>query len=820
MAFQTPVCSENARRELVIASALNGIDYLEVSADQTTLRVFFLKPIPLNGFGLPAAPQLVTVRGGVRIRNIQVTQVRRADEQLIEVDVSEPGDFSTYTLVIDSAALDPVFAQVDFSFKAACPNRFDCKPKDDCPPAPIDDPQIDYLAKDYASFRQALVDFLTTRIPDWTERHEADLLITLLEAIAYTGDHLSYFQDAVANEPYLRTARQRISVRRHARLIDYRMHDGASARTFVFFEITGAAGTVAAGTQILTRIDRPLGPLVPPLPTVLPSTPSAVKPQAIAAADAVFEIMADATLDGALNRIEIHTWGNRECCLPRGTTSVDLRTDLTAKLSKGDYLLFEEVLGPSTGLQADADRMHRQVVRLTEVALTQDPVLALALTRITWAPADALRFPLCLSAVAIDGVLDGTFIDNVSVARGNLALADHGRSLQDPWYPEDPSAPGAEGIETGFRPFRFQLQEAPLAFRIPLPGADAPASELLVTDPGQALPEVTELIVQLNGINQTGWKPIGPDLLSADPFLRRFVVETDNEGRALIRFGDNVFGEAPSNGSFLRPTYRVGVGTPGNVGAEALAHIFFDAALPTIVSIRNPLPAWGGIDPQPVEQVKQLAPAAFRAEQFRAVTEDDYARAAEKHPLVSKAVAQFRWTGSWHTVFITVDPKEQVEVTPELRKRVKDWVTRFTLAGYDLEIRPPKYVALDIEADVCVEPDHFRSDVEQAVLRALSSRRFADGTLGFFHPDNFTFGEPLYLSRLYLAIERVEGVDSAIVTRFRRFDEHDPETARPATAANIARGFVAIAGLEILRVDGDPNFPENGTLRLHMRGGK
>jgi hypothetical protein len=147
-------------------------------------------------------------------------------------------------------------------------------------------------------------------------------------------------------------------------------------------------------------------------------------------------------------------------------------------------------------------------------------------------------------------------------------------------------------------------------------------------------------------------------------------------------------------------------------------------------------------------------------------------------------------------------------------------VTRFTLAGYDLEIRPPKYVALDLEIDVCVDPEHFRFDVEQAVREALSSRRFVDGTLGFFHPDEFTFGEALYLSRLYKAIEDVEGVDSAIVRRFRRFDEHDPDPARPATAANIARGLVSIGGFEVLRLDDDPNFPENGTLRLHMRGGK
>ena len=60
---------------------------------------------------------------------------------------------------------------------------------------------------------------------------QPDLGTALVELLAYAADHLSYQQDAVANEAYLETARRRVSVRRHARLVDYRMHDGASART-------------------------------------------------------------------------------------------------------------------------------------------------------------------------------------------------------------------------------------------------------------------------------------------------------------------------------------------------------------------------------------------------------------------------------------------------------------------------------------------------------------------------------------------------------------------------------------------------------------
>ena len=83
--------------------------------------------------------------------------------------------------------------------------------------------------------------------------------------LAYAGDHLSYFLDAVGTEAYLATARSRTSVRRHARLRDYSMHEGANARTYVTFAVEAASSADGAtlagpangsqGTRVLTRLD-------------------------------------------------------------------------------------------------------------------------------------------------------------------------------------------------------------------------------------------------------------------------------------------------------------------------------------------------------------------------------------------------------------------------------------------------------------------------------------------------------------------------------------------------------------------------------------
>lgn len=90
---------------------------------------------------------------------------------------------------------------------------------------------IDYLARDYNSFRKALVDLIPAKLPEWTDRSEADFGIALLELFAYMADILSYYQDRIANEAFLNTAQERRSVINHLRLIGYEMAPASAAST-------------------------------------------------------------------------------------------------------------------------------------------------------------------------------------------------------------------------------------------------------------------------------------------------------------------------------------------------------------------------------------------------------------------------------------------------------------------------------------------------------------------------------------------------------------------------------------------------------------
>ena len=145
------------------------------------------------------------------------------------------------------------------------------------------------------------------------------------------------------------------------------------------------------------------------------------------------------------------------------------------------------------------------------------------------------------------------------------------------------------------------------------------------------------------------------DLLSSNANALDFVVETESDGSAAIRFGDGRSGARPAAGTTFEATYRIGNGSAGNVAPDSLFHVVTAGGI--VVGARNPLPAAGGTEPEPIADVRRFAPVAFRTQE-RAVTADDYARVAERQPEVQKAAASFRWTGSWRTVFVTADPKD------------------------------------------------------------------------------------------------------------------------------------------------------------------
>ncbi|VWX57045.1 putative baseplate assembly protein [Burkholderiales bacterium 8X] len=845
-------CDERRLAVLQQSGSANAIEFVEVldkssppsAPRQQTLFVRLLRP----GFAL--VPANLRIDGGERIDTVGILWAAAADAlppeaeaglvdtldelaRTLVVRTDGSGDFSRYTLSIVSHAggttapadFDPRLSHIDFSFKVECPSDFDCKATDDCPAEPKTRVDIDYLAKDYQGFRRLMLDRLALQVPDWTERSGADLGITLVELLAYAADNLSYRQDAIANEAYLGTARQRISVRRHARLVDYLLHEGCNARAFVQIEVAGDNVLLPAGTQLLTRV---------------PRTPLVLAPEsdawhaALAAGAQVFETAHDALLDRSLDRLAFHTWGDQGCCLPRGSTRATLRGHATA-LQVGDLLVFEERISPSTFAPEDADRTHRWAVRITERTLGVDPSGGLFdfpavdepvdVTEVAWDAADALPFALCLSVTERPGL-------EISVALGNIVLVDHGLTLADEALGRVPAArlqlapaaascAGCDPVPPRPVPPRFRptLAQTPLSqgfdlgqmLAVPIDEDEGwwPASALLAIDPRQATPRIV-LTAQPDdpGALPQTWAA-RRDLLSSSADSDDFVVEVDDDGRASLRFGDDRRGRRPDSGTSFRARYRIGNGTAGNVGADSIGHIVSNTA-GVFTAVRNPMPAAGGIGPEDIEAARRDAPEAFRTQE-RAVTPADYAAAAERRPDVQRAAATFRWTGSWHTVFVTPDRFGGLTADAAFTRRLRRFLERFRMAGYDLDVSAPRPVPLDLALHVCVQPGYSRAEVLRSVQAVLSCRVLADGTLGVFHPDRFSFGQPVYLSSVIAAAQAVEGVDSVRPDAFGRLGV--------GGAATLDQGVIPIGALEIAQLAGNPNFPERGRLRLTAGGG-
>ncbi|CAG9244910.1 Baseplate_J domain-containing protein [Paraburkholderia unamae] len=815
-------CAQKSRRDLVLTrSPLNGIDYAELPGERpgcgTQLAITFLK----DARGLALGVNNVSVSGGTAITVTGVDAASDADPLVVVVTFSGTGDFSPYTLTLVAtpggndapAGLDPALSSITFSFKADCPSPADCLATTCCATPAAPPPDINYLAKDYPGFVQVMLDRMAALMPAWSETHAADMGVALVEALAYAADHLSYQQDAVSTEAYLGTARSRISLRRHARLVDYAIGEGCNARAWIFLNTTKDDQPVPAGTAFYVR--------TPGEPTVVRPTDLPHVAALQAGTQPVFSSLCDVTLQTEQNSLSFYTWSDTDCCLPAGATQATL-SGHCATLNTGTVLMFEEVLGPLTGAAADADPTHRWAVRLTSVRLFDDggatladPLTGEAITEITWAAQDAPPFPLCLSVTLTND--DGTPapIADVSLARGNLVPADHGVAVTGEALGVVPKLPLAAQAATGctcddgtgtavaltaHARFYPELAQTLLTFAPPY-DATAPASAFQSAGPDAAVPQIT-----VSSDDARRWSAV-PDLLESPAEAAAFVPEIEADGSVHLRFGDGQYGAAPAPGLQFTASYRVGNGSAGNVGRDSIVHMIWNPQFITIV--RNPLAAAGGVDAESMETIRQYAPFSFQT-QARCVTEDDYGAQASTFPGISEARGTLRWTGSWYSAFVSIEP--DTTLTPQLAADTRRRLDLLRMLGVDVAAEAARIVGLAIVLRICVAPDHFRGDVYSALLRRFITGDQCDGQPGLLNAANFVFGQTIYASPLVAAAQAVDGVISATLAQFGRLDA--------PWVDGVAQGYLTLGRLEIARCDNDPNHLDRGTFTLLLDGGK
>ncbi len=733
-----------------------------------------------------------SITGGTRRfpHAVKAEAVAGSDRQIL-LTLDQIGDFSVYTLTFSDPNIDPYFTSHKFRFRLDCDDPFDCREPGG--PGPIEQEipvAIDYLAKDYSGFRQALLDFIPTRQPTWTEQSEGDIGMMLLELLAAQADWLSYQQDRVANEAFLGTASTRRSVGGHLALLGYQLDEGAAASTWMQFTVAPLTPpgdrivSIPVGAAVTTKHKR--------------TDPSVLDPRHTSEPVIVFETLADATLHSDHNAFTLYDWGHLDCCLAKEATSAAFIGEFPF-LQIGDWIAFVDDLG------------HRDAVRLTEEPsiLPIDPVNGSPtdpLTFVTWSPETPLSIGYCASRTHV---------------HGNLVLATHGETVDNEALRDlTPDELIEVSNEIASRKPWQEIPRQRLSLALgPLTHIDASTFDLISgidADPNQARPSISTLQLEIAGLD---WKQL-PTLLDSEPDDEVYRVEISDDGVATVVFGNDCNGAAPDETEDVFATYRIGIGTVGNVGAETLVEFGEDLTLLNITAVTNPLPASGGRDPESRDHARRYGPETFKTP-LVAVTEGDYEQAAKgfldrpAHHPIQRAHAEFRWTGSWLTITLAIDPLESDHLDSGIRAKLLDFLDGRRLAGYDLEAIDALYVPVELDVELCVKQEFRPDSVIHEVKEALSDEINRSGSRGFFHVDNFSFGDPVVVSKLYQTIMAVPGVESAEIVRLARF-----RSARPGkdTLSNLKLGFLPVAADEIIRLDNDRNFRENGVLSVREKG--
>jgi hypothetical protein len=785
--------SERARN----LGSFNGMErvLVDIVVDEAHLEVFFFNTNQLAQIlASPAPPnQRFPISGGHRLPAgsatglVQVTAVQPGSTPLSLLLVVKPiGDYSTYTLSVEFANIDPVFSELEFKFRPGCFTN-DCAPEWAPAPPPNRDPLIDYLAKDYDSFRHTLITAMKQRVAGWTPTSEADLSVVLIDLISAVGDELSDYQDRVMNEAYLLTARKRVSLARHARLMDYHIYEGNQASTWLLLK--GPAQTLAPGFAFFSG-------------------------DAIHDPDAQIFLSRDpVSIDPRLDALELYTWGDTRPALTAGDTGADIyqpgwtplqAQQLRDQINQGQltHLLIQEHLNPSTAILANRvagrDITKRQLLRLVPGAqLLQDPLDPALnnILRVQWDPRDQLQHDYSFTLTLVDG----SKIKDVSLFHGNLVQVFHGAGVQLVFKAPE---------ERLLTPDELHYQVTPegrWGTLCPLP-PDRPLQYRPTAPRGEAATRSTLQVAiwtAANGLDPD-WSEAS-SLVSVGPDDQKFVVETDELGASTIRFGNGINGAQLPESAEVRVFYQTGLGPDGNVGADQIT-----GTAPGPTECWNPFDVTDGEAPEPVEEIVRNAPEAYRARQLRAVTLADYVKRCEELPGVSRAAARYAWTGSWRTVRIAVDPAGTETLTPELAAQVAAWLEAVRLLGEDLEIRPPRFVPLVIDVKLCASPDFWPEDLQFVLEQEFSTGFTPDGRMGFFNPDAWSFGQALHASEIEGRAAKVPGIEHIIDVTLRRWDQPTPGTSR----------VIEVAANEIVRVHNDPDHMELGSIYFDIRGGR
>jgi hypothetical protein len=255
----------------------------------------------------------------------------------------------------------------------------------------------------------------------------------------------------------------------------------------------------------------------------------------------------------------------------------------------------------------------------------------------------------------------------------------------------------------------------------------------------------------------------------------------------VLHFGDGARGARPPAGAAIRVTYDYGLGTAGNVGADAITSA---PSLPTGMTVTNPIRTWGGTDAEAVAEAEKQT-ARYLVHRDRLVTREDFEAIVWRTPGIelgrvdvlpayNPSLAPSAPGDAPGAVTLMALPKRDPvhPDAPEPDRPFIDAICGFIdqrrLVTTEVFVCGANYRQIWLSAGIDVLPGLATSDVVEAVRQELT--RFlapVDPTLPpwyvadppgvdapYVHPERgWPLGKPIVALELIAVASRVAGVD-------------------------------------------------------------
>jgi hypothetical protein len=573
---------------------------------------------------------------------------------------------------------------------------------------------VSLIGRDFGQFRKNLIDFAKTYYPNtYNDFNESSPGMMFMEMASYVGDVLSFYTDTQLRESLLTSAEEKANLFNLSAAYGYQPKNVCPASTILdVFQLVPATGT---GDDVKPDMTYALR-----LSEGMQVGSSEFNEVNFATTEAV-----DFTVSSSFDKMEVSVY------------QIDNTTNLPT------YYLLKKSVKASSGTTKTKTFTFGSPRIYDKIKITDDNIIRVESVTDSddneWT-----RVPYLAQDLVFEQVENNS--DN---------------SVDFSLYSDD-------------TPYLLQLKRVPRRFTT-------------------RFDDTTSIVMQFGaGISANADEEIVPNPDNVGSALYNIVGDLDQGIDPSNFLYTKTYGVAPSN-TTLTVNYTVGNGVVDNVPSKDLVNIIgvtsivanessLDADLLRVVrgsiAVTNPEPAIGGRSKESDEEIRQNAMAYFGA-QNRSVTREDYVMRCYALP------AQF---GSVAKAYLTTDfqlelpqagsinnPQPSVEIPNPLalnlytlgydgnrkltqlnaatKNNLKNYISYYRILTDAVNIKDAFIVNIGIDFEIITLPNYNSNEV---LLRCIAELK------DYFNIDNWRINEPIYLSKLYVLLDGIKGVQTVV----------------------------------------------------------